>query len=95
MWLTPLRAAVGCLALPLVYAATAPFENAVITRTFDLGGSTSLVTTVYNVKQLDAGATSYELALGGQDEEEPSWWEVVVGGKVVEGLEVVGGDGNS
>ncbi len=53
------------------------------------------MTTVYTVKQLDETASLYELALGGQDESEPSWWDVVVGGKTMEGIQVVGGDGKS
>jgi oligosaccharyltransferase complex subunit alpha (ribophorin I) len=95
MLASKLRLALSCFALPLVLAASSAFENSVITRTVDLGGSTSLVTTVYNVKALDADAKFYELALGAADELEPSWWEVVAGGKSLEGLQVSGGDGRS
>jgi oligosaccharyltransferase complex subunit alpha (ribophorin I) len=90
-----LALALSCFALPSALAASSSFENSAITRTFDLGGSTSLVTTVYNVKTLDESAKAYELALGGADEEEPSWWEVVAGGKMLESLQVSGGDGRS
>lgn len=65
------------------------FTNTAIARTIELGGATTQVTTQYTVKSSVDGPGEYHLALAGERDEEPAWWEVTIGGKAVEGLEVV------
>ncbi len=64
-------------------AAPQHFVNTAVARTVELGGSTTLVTTQYNVKALSNDPGPYILALGGAGEPEPAWYEVLVGGKAV------------
>lgn len=64
-------------------AAPQVFVNTAVARTVDLGRSTTLVTTQYNVKALSDDPGPYILALGADGEAEPAWYEVLVGGKVV------------
>ncbi|CAD6584510.1 MAG: dolichyl-diphosphooligosaccharide--protein glycosyltransferase subunit 1 [Tremellales sp. Tagirdzhanova-0007] len=81
------------LLLPLSFAAFTPppqtFINTLIARTIELGGATTQVTTQYNVKSSVDGPGNYYLTLAGDRDEEPAWWEVTVGGKAVEGVEIV------
>ncbi|KAK4684417.1 oligosaccharyltransferase complex subunit alpha (ribophorin I), partial [Tremellales sp. Uapishka_1] len=72
---------------PLVRALAPPqsYVNTAIARTVDLGGATTHLTTQYNIKATANSPGEYWLALAGEDDEEPAWWEVTVGGKVVEG----------
>lgn len=75
--------------LTLALAAPAPLQNFVntaIARTIELGGATTSTTTQYNVKAKDDSPGLYHLALANVGEGAPAWWEVQVGGKVVEGL---------
>lgn len=82
----------------LALAATVPvalalpsgeFVNTAIARTVELGGATTSVTTQYNVKSLVDSPGEYWLALAGKNDEVPAWWEVSVGGQVVDGLKLV------
>jgi len=78
--------------LPIVLAATSPaqnFVNTAVARSVELGGLVSQITTQYNVKALVDGPGEYHLALGGEGDSEPAWWEVSVGGVVVQELEPV------
>ncbi|WVQ83289.1 hypothetical protein IAT38_005428 [Cryptococcus sp. DSM 104549] len=79
--------------LSLALAATPPppqtFINTAVVRTYELGGATAHVTTQYNVKALEDGPGEYHLALAGEGDEEPAWWEVTVGGEAVEGVTVL------
>lgn len=81
----------------LVVAATAPssdaYINTAISRTVELGGATSTLTTQLNVKSLSDSPGEYHLALGQREGEEGAFWEVSVGGKKVSDLEVVLVDG--
>lgn len=70
-------------------APAANFLNTAIARTVELGGSTTSVTTQYNVKSLVDGPGEYWLPLAGKEGEEPAWWEVNVGGKGVDGAKLL------
>jgi hypothetical protein len=81
--------------LASVHALTPPpssFVNTAIARTVELGGATTHVTTQYNVKATEDGNGEYRLALAGKGDEEPAWWEVMVGGKAVDVGLVSAGD---
>jgi hypothetical protein len=70
----------------LASALAAPpqnFINTAIARTVELGGATTQVTTQYNVKAVTDSPGEYWLALAGEGDEEPAWWEVMVGGKAI------------
>ncbi|ORY30341.1 Ribophorin I [Naematelia encephala] len=77
--------------LPFAFALGPPpsFVNTAIARTVELGGATTQITTQYNVKANTDGPGEYWLALGGEKEDEPAWWEVQVGGKVVSDVQVI------
>ena len=80
------------LLLPLSLALSPipqTFVNTAIARTIELGGATTQVTTQYNIKAISNSPGVYLLALAGETEEEPAWWEVMVGGKPVDGVKVV------
>ncbi|BEI84724.1 hypothetical protein CcaverHIS002_0501250 [Cutaneotrichosporon cavernicola] len=64
-------------------AAPQEFVNTAVARTVELGGSTTLIMTQYNVKALNDDPGPYILALGASGESEPAWYEVLVGGKPV------------
>ncbi|TXT10813.1 hypothetical protein VHUM_02318 [Vanrija humicola] len=64
------------------------FVNTAVARTVELGGATSLVTTQYNAKALVENPGAYVLALGGAGAPAPAWYEVLVGGKAVDGVEL-------
>lgn len=86
------KAIISATLLPIVLAATAPaqnFVNTAVARTVELGGLISQITTQYNVKALVDGPGEYYLALAGEGDVEPAWWEVSVGGAPVEALETV------
>lgn len=81
-------AALTSLALPLALALSTPpqnFVNTAIARTVELGGATTQIITQYNVKSLADGPGDYYLALVGEGDVEPAYWEVSVGGKAVQG----------
>jgi oligosaccharyltransferase complex subunit alpha (ribophorin I) len=63
------------------------FVNTAIARTVELGGSITQITTQYNVKSLEDGPGEYHLALAGEDDAIPAWWEVLVGGEAVKTLD--------
>lgn len=79
------------LASPALAAPRPSFQNTAISRTVELGGGTTGVTTQLNVKALSDAPGEYYLALAGSARagEEARWFEVQVGGKVVTGEEVV------
>jgi len=83
MWSTAL--VLTCL--PLVFGLNIPqtYINTAIARTIELGGLTTHITTQYNVKSTDNSPGDYYLALAGEGDEEPAWWEVSLGGKKLEG----------
>ncbi|OCF76992.1 oligosaccharyltransferase complex subunit alpha (ribophorin I) [Kwoniella mangroviensis CBS 8886] len=73
--------------LPLAIAINVPqtYINTAIARTIELGGLTTQITTQYNIKPLDNSPGEYHLALAGENDFEPAWWEVSLGGKKLEG----------
>lgn len=86
----------------LTASAATTYENAVISRNYDLGGSLTSISTTYNVKAFtsdsktnggrkDEDFEDYKLILGNGEEEENAFWEVSVGGKKLDGLTVIGG----
>ncbi|KAK8847450.1 hypothetical protein IAR55_005308 [Kwoniella newhampshirensis] len=80
------------LILPLALGLSPPpqtFVNTAIARTVELGGATTHVTTQYNIKATADGPGEYHLALAGEGDEEPAWWEVAIGGKPVEGVTIL------
>jgi len=80
------------LLLPLAFAISPPpqnYVNTAIARTIELGGATTSVTTQYNIKSTTDAPGEYFLALAGDRSEEPAWWEVMIGGKAVEGMKTV------
>ena len=78
---------------PLAYAIAPPanFVNTAIARTVELVGATTQITTQYNIKSTVDSPGDYYLALAGEGQEEPAWWEVNVGGREAEGIKVVSG----
>ncbi|WRT64738.1 uncharacterized protein IL334_001672 [Kwoniella shivajii] len=74
-------------ALPLIWGLNVPqtYINTAIARTIELGGLTTQVTTQYNIKPTDNNPGEYFLALAGEKDELPAWWEVSLGGKKLEG----------
>lgn len=52
-------------------------------------GATAQVTTQYNIKATADEPGEYHLALSGDGDEIPAWWEVAIGGKAVEGIRVL------
>ncbi|WVQ75945.1 hypothetical protein IAR50_005580 [Cryptococcus sp. DSM 104548] len=85
----------AALFLPLlsVASALAPppqvFKNTAVARTLELAGATAHVTTQYNIKALVDGPGEYHLALAGDGDLIPAWWEVAIGGKNVEGVTIL------
>jgi oligosaccharyltransferase complex subunit alpha (ribophorin I) len=76
--------------LPLLWASTAlalsppsNYINTAVARTIELIGSTTQITTQYNIKTTTNNPGEYYLALAGLGDEEPAWWEVSIGGKEV------------
>lgn len=83
--------------LPLLWASAAlalsppsNYINTAVARTIELVGSTTQITTQYNVKTTTDSPGEYYLALAGVGDDEPAWWEVSVGGKEVVGRSVAG-----
>ncbi|RDB22610.1 Dolichyl-diphosphooligosaccharide--protein glycosyltransferase subunit 1 [Hypsizygus marmoreus] len=78
-------------ALPLLFlSAIAPslanpqsFENTAIVRTVELGGAIVHVTTTYAVKATQPGSKVYTIALGLEEKQKTSWYEVKVKGQQV------------
>lgn len=58
----------------------ASFENTAIVRSIDLGGSTSQVTTTYQVRSLQDGSNEYYFTLSDNDAARTSWMEAKVKG---------------
>lgn len=67
-------------------AAPQSFINTAVARTVELGGSTTQVTTKYNVKALSDSSGEYVLALGAAGAAPPAWFEVLVDGKPAVGV---------
>jgi len=72
---------------PLALALSPPanYINTAVARTIELVGSTTQVTTQYNIKSTSNTPGEYYLALAGVGEDEPAWYEITVGGKEVNG----------
>jgi oligosaccharyltransferase complex subunit alpha (ribophorin I) len=72
---------------PLALALSPPsnFINTAVARTIELVGSTTQITTQYNIKSTSNTPGEYHLALAGVGEDEPAWYEVTVGGQEVIG----------
>jgi oligosaccharyltransferase complex subunit alpha (ribophorin I) len=85
--LTALTAAFAATALAFDPAA---WENTQIVRTYELGGATTNVQTVYTVRALKNVGEGYELVLRGPEEGEDGtdYWEVSQGGRVWDSLTV-------
>ena len=82
------------LFLPLALALSPPpqnYVNTAIARTVELGGAATQVTTQYNIKSTSDAPGDYWLALAGDGDMRPAWWEVLVGGKAVEVSNIPGG----
>ena len=75
---------------PLALALSPPanYINTAIARTIELVGSTTQITTQYNIKSTSNTPGEYYLALAGVGEDEPAWYEVTVGGQEVIGKTV-------
>lgn len=89
-----MRASLISLFLAPVALAISPppnFINTAIARTVELVGATTQFTTQYNIKSATDAPGDYFLALAGQGDEEPAWWEVNVGGKEAQGVKLVSG----
>jgi oligosaccharyltransferase complex subunit alpha (ribophorin I) len=76
--------------LPLLWASTVSalsppsnYINTAVARTIELIGSTTQITTQYNIKTTTDSPGEYHLALAGLGDDEPAWWEVSIGGKEV------------
>ena len=72
------------LALAKALSPPQSFVNTAIARTVELGGATTSVNTQFNVKANVDGPGDYWLALAGDGQPEPAWWEVKVAGQEVE-----------
>lgn len=57
------------------------FENTIVTRTIELGGSSSHVTTSYSIRSLEEGTSTYWFALGGDEVYQTSWIEANIKGR--------------
>ena len=64
-----------------VCASSQPFENTAIVRSTELGGSLVHVTTTYAVRALKNGVKTYTIALGEEEDQHTSWFEVKVKGE--------------
>ena len=75
---------------PLALALSPPanYINTAVARTIELVGSTTQITTQYNIKSTSDPPGEYHLALAGVGEDEPAWYEVTVGGQEVIGKTV-------
>ena len=90
-FLSAFSAIVATAVATLALDSTA-YENTQIQRTYELGGATTNVQTVYTVRKLKEDAGGYELVLKGPDDENrvegTDYWEVVQGSKVWDSLVV-------
>lgn len=87
-----MRSLIPLALITTVLGASVPaqnFVNTAIARTVELGGAITQVTTQYNVKALVDSPGEYHLALGGEEDALPAWWEVSIAGKAVEDLVAV------
>jgi oligosaccharyltransferase complex subunit alpha (ribophorin I) len=62
-------------------ASPQSFENTAVVRSVELGGAVVHVTTTYAIKAIEAGAKVYTIALGLEEKEKTSWFEVKVKGQ--------------
>lgn len=87
-FLTTLTAAL--LAATTLAFDPSAWENTQIQRTYELGGATTNVQTVFTVKALKETVEGYELVLRGPEEGEEGsdYWEVSQGGMVWDSLTV-------
>ncbi|ORX38806.1 Ribophorin I [Kockovaella imperatae] len=74
------------LLLPFAAAAAPPadYVNTAISRTVELGGAIARVSTQFSVKALVDSPGAYHLALAGEGDAVPAFWEVTAGGKVLD-----------
>ena len=77
---------ISLVLLPLSLALAPPqnFVNTAVARTIELGGAIAQSTTQYNVKATKDSPGTYHLALAGEGDVDPAWWEVTVDGKPAE-----------
>lgn len=61
--------------------SAATFENAGVTRTVDLGGALTQVTTTYAVRALENNADQYYIALSDEEEGLTTWIEAKLKGQ--------------
>ena len=64
-----------------VLASSQSFENTVIVRTVELGGSIVHVTTTYAIKALEDGLKTYTVTLGRDEKAKTSWTQATVKGQ--------------
>jgi oligosaccharyltransferase complex subunit alpha (ribophorin I) len=85
-----MRLALALLLAPITLALSPPanYINTAVARTIELVGSTTQITTQYNIKSTSNTPGEYYLALSGTGENEPAWYEVTVGGQEVTGKPV-------
>lgn len=57
------------------------FENTAIVRTVELGGSSTHVTTAYNIRSLEAGVPAYYFALSDEELSKTGWIEAKIKGR--------------
>lgn len=88
-FISALSAVLATAVATLAFDPTA-YENAQIQRTYELGGATTNVQTVYTVRALKENPGGYELVLKGPEEqnevEGTDYWEVVQGAKTWDSL---------
>jgi oligosaccharyltransferase complex subunit alpha (ribophorin I) len=88
-FISALSALIATAVATLAFDPTA-YENTQIQRTYELGGATTNVQTVYTVRALKENPGGYELVLKGPEEqnevEGTDYWEVVQGGKTWDSL---------
>ncbi|WWC86854.1 uncharacterized protein L201_001733 [Kwoniella dendrophila CBS 6074] len=72
--------------LPVALAINVPqtYINTAIARTIELGGLTTQISTQYNIKSIDNSPGEYFLALSGENDLPPAWYEISLGGKKLE-----------
>lgn len=82
-------ALVPLIAAQVVTPPPQTYVNTAVARTVELGGATTLVTTQFNVKALADSPGPYHLALAGEGDVEPAWWEVAKSNKPIEGVRLL------
>lgn len=79
-------ALVPLIAAQVITPPPRTYVNTAVARTVELGGASTLVTTQFNVKALADSPGPYHLALVGEGDALPAWWEVAKSGKPIEGV---------